>query len=311
MSIIFYASLFLFGLAAGSFLNALTLRYSPERNFFSCISLGLSPDRAGRRSHCMQCRARLRWYELIPLVSFMLQRGRCRSCGARLSWQYPAIELAAAALAVGIPIFFSAWYGSAGWWSGIATFEAPGWYYGFLFLWYLAALAWLAIVVIDIRHYLVPDELNVALLALGVGIVALLAAYGGALPPFRASFLKHYALLFSPSFLQGTLAMHLAGAVAGGMFFWFLSLLARGNAMGLGDVKLALASGFILGFPDIALAAMFAFIAGGAGGGFLMATGRKKIGDKLPFAPFLVLGFVATITLGFPILSWYFELLNF
>lgn len=300
MTTVFYSTLFILGLAAGSFLNVLTLRYHPLRSFFSRASWG-------GRSRCPHCGKALAWHELVPLVSFIAQRGKCRSCGARLTRQYPIIELAAALLAVGIPLFFGVWHGLA----GIASLTAPAWYYAYLFLWYLVALAWLAIVAVDARHYLIPDELNAVLLLAGVGITALLAVYGETIPPFRFSFLKHYALLFSPSFLEGVWVPHLAGAVAGGLFFGFLSLLARGAAMGMGDVKLAFASGFILGFPDIALAAMLAFIVGGFAGGVLMATGRKKIGDRIPFAPFLVVGFAATITLGFPLLEWYFRLLNF
>ena len=175
----------------------------------------------------------------------------------------------------------------------------------------MIALSWLSIVIIDAKHYLVPDELNIALAVLGVGLVVLLAVHEEALPLFRFSFLKHYALLFTPSFLEGVWVSHLAGAFVGGAFFWLLALIQRGAAMGFGDVKLAAASGLILGFPDIAFAAALAFVIGGLWGGILMATGRKRMGDKLPFAPFLILGFFITVVLGFPLLSWYFHLLNF
>jgi len=300
MSTLFYTILFVFGLAAGSFVNVLTLRYRPERSFFSRAAWS-------GRSRCVSCSAALRWYELFPLASFVVQRGRCRSCGARLSLQYPILELAAAALAIGVPFFFSSWHGMR----GVPLLEAPAWYYGYLLLWFLAGLAWLAIVVIDLKHYLIPDELNIALFALGVGIAAFIAGHAAELSAFRISFLGHYALLFTPTFLEGVWMAHLAGALAGGAFFWVLSLATRGAGMGFGDVKLALASGFILGFPDIALAATVAFVLGGLWGGTLMALGVKRIGDKLPFAPFLVAGFFLTAFAGFPVVSWYFKLLNF
>lgn len=300
MEIIFYVAIALFGLAAGSFVNVLTLRYRPERSFFSRASWG-------GRSRCPACGAALRWYELIPIVSFVLQRGKCRSCAARLPRQYPLVEFAAAALAVGVPLFFSSWHGVR----DLATGGAPGWYYLFLLLWYLVGLVWLSVFIIDVRHYLIPDELNLVLLALGIGITALTAAHAAWLPPFRLSFLKHYTLLFSVPSLEGVWAMHLAGAIAGGTFFWLLSLLTRGVGMGFGDVKFVLASGFILGFPDIAFAAALAFILGGIWGGTLIALGKKRMGEKLPFAPFLVIGFLLSMFGGFPILSWYFSLLNF
>lgn len=300
MSAIFYSSLFVVGLAAGSFLNVLTLRYRPERSFFSHASLG-------GRSGCTQCHVTLKWYELIPLVSFALQGGKCRSCGARLSWQYPVVELSAAMFAIGIPFFFGTWHGV----NGIAALEAPGWYYVYLLAWFLAALAWLAIVIVDLKHYLIPDELNLTLIVLGVVLVGLVAFHEEALPAFRFSFLKHYALIFTPAVLGSIWMSHIAGALIGGAFFWFLSLIERGEAMGFGDVKLAFASGLVLGFPDIAFATGIAFVVGGLWGGILMVTGRKKVGDRLPFAPFLVAGFFTTIVLGFPLIAWYFKLLNF
>lgn len=300
MTTVFYIALFVLGLAAGSFLNVLTLRYRPERGFFSRAAWG-------GRSRCVHCKEMLTWYELIPLASFAVQGGKCRSCGARLSRQYPLVECATAALAVGIPMFFSAWYGMR----GVAALEAPLWYYGFLLLWFAVALAWLAVIIVDARHYIVPDELNLALAVLGAGLIALVALHESALPEFRSSFLKHYALLFTPSFLESVWAAHVAGALVGGAFFWLLSLIQHGNAMGFGDVKLALVSGLVLGFPDIVFAAGIAFLIGGIWSSVLMAIGRKKIGDRLPFAPFLVIGFLVTITLGFPLLHWYFKLLNF
>jgi leader peptidase (prepilin peptidase)/N-methyltransferase len=300
MPAVFYVTLFVFGLAAGSFVNVLTLRYRPERSFFS--------GAAWRgRSHCMQCGVTLKWYELVPLLSFIMQAGKCRSCGVRLARQYPIVELVGALLAVGTPLFFSAWHGM----KGVAALEAAPWYYGFLFLWFLVALSWLCIVIIDAKHYLVPDELNIVLAVLGVGLIALLATHEGALPLFRFSFLKHFSLLFTPAFLEGVWVLHLAGALVGGVLFWLLALVQRGAAMGFGDVKLAFVSGLILGFPDIVFAAGVAFVVGGLWGGILMATGRKRMGDRIPFAPFLVLGFFVTIVLGFPLLSWYFRLLNF
>ncbi len=297
---VFYAILFVFGLAAGSFVNVLTLRYRPERSFFSRAAWS-------GRSRCMACGTTLRWHELIPLISFVMQAGKCRSCGARLSRQYPVVELFAGALAVGIPLFFSSWHGI----HGVPTLEAPLWYYGYLALWFLVALVWLAIVAIDVKHYIVPDELNISLVVLGFGLIAFVAMHQDALPAFRFSFLKHFALLFTPSFLEGVWLSHIAGALVGGVFFWLFTLIQRGAAMGFGDVKLAAASGFVLGFPDVAVAAGLAFVLGGLWGGILMMTGRKKMGDKLPFAPFLVAGFFLTITLGFSLLSWYFRLLNF
>ena len=77
-----YIVIFLFGITVGSFLNVCIYRIPKEESVVTFPS------------HCMKCGARLRWFELIPLFSYIFQRGRCRHCGAGISIQYPLIELA-------------------------------------------------------------------------------------------------------------------------------------------------------------------------------------------------------------------------
>src|SRR3989338_3791087 len=81
------AFLFIFGLVIGSFLNVLAFRYDPDQPFFGW-------KRWGGRSHCLFCSQQLKWYELIPVISFIIQEGRCLVCRRKLFWQYPLVELA-------------------------------------------------------------------------------------------------------------------------------------------------------------------------------------------------------------------------
>ncbi|MBI2594799.1 MAG: prepilin peptidase, partial [Candidatus Colwellbacteria bacterium] len=78
--------LFIFGALIGSYLNVVSLRFSPEEGFRA--------SRSGR-SRCPYCSRTLKWYELVPLLSFLIQGGRCRVCQRRLSLQYPIVELMA------------------------------------------------------------------------------------------------------------------------------------------------------------------------------------------------------------------------
>ncbi len=96
--------------------------------------------------------------------------------------------------------------------------------------------------------------------------------------------------------------------IAGGLFFGFLVFISRGKGMGMGDVKLALSSGVVLGWPDIALATILSFLLGGLVGGILLIFGKKHIKDKLPFAPFFVFAVFLTVFLGHSIVSGYFGL---
>lgn len=77
---VLYIIIFLYGIIIGSFLNVCILRL-PKRE---SIARG--------RSHCMSCNYQLKWYDLVPLFSFLALRGRCRKCGKKISWQYPVIE---------------------------------------------------------------------------------------------------------------------------------------------------------------------------------------------------------------------------
>ncbi len=298
MSYIYYLILFLFGLSVGSFLNVVALRYKPSRRVFNSRSLG-------GRSSCPYCNKQLKWFELIPLISFLIQWGKCRNCGHRISLQYPLVELLSGIIFVAIPFYLHRFYGVLDLFSLDPSLQS---FYGFLVVWVLVFLVWLLISIIDSHHYLIPNELNVGLGILGIIIILIKSFSSSWLPSFHSSFLRHYELLFSP--FQDVIANHLLGALLGAIFFGILIVVSRGRAMGLGDVKLAFVSGLVLGWPDVGLATLLAFIFGGIWGAFLLLVGKKTMRDKIPFAPIFVLGFVVTVFFGFRIINGYFSLFN-
>ncbi|MBS3961006.1 MAG: prepilin peptidase [Sandarakinorhabdus sp.] len=122
------------GLIAGSFLATLVLRWPRG-------------DSLGGRSRCDNCRAQLSVAELLPLLSFLLARGRCRHCGTRIDWRHPAIELTATLI------------------GALALFAVPGpaGFAGALLGWIL-----LALLALDTEHLWLPDALTMPLLALGL-----------------------------------------------------------------------------------------------------------------------------------------------
>lgn len=282
----------------GSFLNVVALRYQPSRSVFDPRSLG-------GRSNCPYCRTKLKWFELIPLLSFFIQKRKCRKCGHRLSLQYPIVELLSGLIFVAVPFYLHRFYGVLDIFSFDPSLRS---FYGFLVVWVLVFIVWLLISIIDSRHYLIPNELNIGLGILGVIIVLIKRLPSSWLLPFHNTFLRHYELLFSP--FQNVIANHLLGALLGALFFGVLIVVSRGRAMGLGDVKLALASGLVLGWPDIGLATLLAFIFGGTWGVILLLTKKKTMRDKIPFAPIFILGIVVTVFFGFKIVNGYFGLFN-
>jgi prepilin signal peptidase PulO-like enzyme (type II secretory pathway) len=262
--------LFVFGLAIGSFLNVVATRYDGEHFLFGAKLIG-------GRSHCEHCKKTLRWFELVPLVSFVAQGGRCRSCKTRLSVQYPVVELISGLifvfvpLAVGVDGLIASAIAAALW---IAIFEAL-----------------LVMSLVDIRLGIIPDEISIFLGAIGVVLMLIpLALFGG-----QGS---------------GIALAQILGAAVAGIFFALLIAVTRGKGMGMGDLKLAIPLGLIFGWPDIVLVLMLSFVIGAIAGLFAIAHGKNTMKGTLPFGPFLALGGAIVFFWGSQIIGWYLSLLK-
>lgn len=284
--------LFIFGLAVGSFLNVVIFRYKPDVQVFSFNTLR-------GRSKCPDCDKTLKWYELIPLVSFFIQGGKCRKCNSKISWQYPVVEFLTGLVFSGVPWFLYNFYSIYDLSSSLDTS-----------LFYILSVFWVAVFCIlilitwiDRYNYIIPNELNAVLGLLGVGIIFLKDAFSSIALPFTESFLGHYQIIMSPT--RDIFINHLMGAFIGAGFFVLLILISKGRAMGWGDVKFAFAGGLVFGWPDIGLALIISFVIGGIFGALYIVLGEKKMGDKLPFAPFLTIGMVLTFIFGVQIVENY------
>lgn len=277
----YYSSflLFVFGLGIGSFLNVASLRYDPRKKLFA--------DAVGGRSHCPYCKKTLRWFELFPVFSFLVQKGKCRSCLAKLSFQYPIVEVLTAAVFVSVPLYIkSPWLAAA---------------------WIVIFCLFILLALIDFKFMIIPDGINIALAVLGVVIVFLRNQNLPSLDfQITNSFIGHYALLFGA--FPTVLISHIAAALIGMAFFGLIIGLSRGRAMGWGDFKLAGALGLIFGWPDIIIVLALSFITGAVYSLGLMAKKKKGMKDVVPFGPFLVIGSALTFFLGYNIIDAYFKL---
>ncbi len=290
---------FVFGTAIGSFLNVVILRYRPERPLFDLKIIS-------GRSRCPKCGKLIPARELIPLASFLFLRGKCSACRERISIQYPLVEFLTGLVFLGVPLFLNRFYGQSN--ELFFSFAMDPWYYFLVAFWVLAFVCFILLVAIDLRHYIIPDELNVMVGTVGIFVAWLLAQNQALLAPFSTSFVRHYALVFSP--VSNLLLGHLLGAVAAGLFFLALVLLTKGRGMGMGDVKFMFMAGLLFGWPDVAVATFFAFLLGGVTAGVLFFLRKKGMKDKIPFGPFLVLGLSAAFFFGYPALQGYFALFN-
>jgi leader peptidase (prepilin peptidase) / N-methyltransferase len=278
--------LFCFGLIFGSFLNVIAVRYN-ENEFL------LNRKTIGGRSHCPSCKKLLTFFELVPLLSFLVQRGRCRACGYRLSWQYPISELLSGLVFALVPtqkLFSPLFFASTPLW------VLP-------LLWIAVFEALLLISLIDFRLTIIPDELTVLLAILGLGVSFFsMKDFGLA----TGSFLGPYALMFG---LRGSFFINRLFAVMVALvLFGAIILLTRGRGMGLGDFKLALALAVVFGWPEIIAITIAAFIIGSLIGIYLIARRAKGMKSYVPFGPFLALGSFVVFLWGESIIGWYFGL---
>ncbi|MBI2013263.1 MAG: prepilin peptidase [Candidatus Colwellbacteria bacterium] len=292
----------LIGAAVGSFLNVVIFRYKGEETLFKGT---------GGRSRCMKCHKALAWYELIPIISFVIQLGRCRSCKARISWQYPIVEALCAFIFAAVPY--------------VLIPIGGGVPYLLISIWVGTLLSLVLISFIDIRLWIIPNGLNMFVALLGVLNLALLLTHGGfgdveqgALYKslFGDSHVKVVGSFLGPSaemimLPDGPWLSAAGGLLFGGLFFGAIYYLSRGRAMGFGDVKLALAAGLLLGMPDIVLATMLAFITGAFWASIQILRKKRGLKDMLPFGPFIALGITLTFFFGYDILDVYFKFFSF
>lgn len=251
MNTILYIFIFIFGTIIGSFLNVVIDRHG------ICSLKG--------RSKCDVTGKILRWYELVPVISFLIQGGRSRYSKTKISWQYPLVEIA-----TGLSFVFIA--------KAFAFFLWGNMYLQFVIniLYYFTVFSILiAIFVYDIKHKIIPDKFLFPLLFL-----AILPAFF--VSPFPVPYFNLFTLLRFASGLALALPLFL-------IFFF-----SKGRAMGFGDVKLVIPFGWILGFSSGVVSLLLAFWLGAIYGIGLLIFGNKKLKNEIPFAPFLILGFAVT-----------------
>ena len=263
---------FLVGLGIGSFVNVCIYRMPRDE------SVVLPP------SHCPACGARLRPADLVPLFSFLLLGRRCRYCKAPISWRYFVVELLTGLTFLGF------WLAHLPRLRGLPEIAT-------LIVFIVFAAMLIAIFIIDLEHYIIPDELVLVGLLGGVGRDALGLLFWNGLPRPLSLPLPWGAWTFKG--IANGIPSSLAGIVVGVVVFQgialFSRLVFRKEGMGGGDVKLAAAIGAVVG-PGLALLTFgLAIFAGAFLGGALMLARVKKRGDYIPFGPFLAAAAIAVM----------------
>lgn len=244
------------GLLVGSFLNVVIVRLPLMMEAAwrrECASLaGEQPKNeehslsiAWPPSRCNHCQASIRAWQNIPVLSYLLLRGRCANCKAAIGWQYPVVELLAGVLA-GLVL----WRFGPGW-AGCSAV---------VFTWALLALS-----AIDLRTRLLPDDITLPLLWLG--------------------------LLLNTGNVFTDPVSSIIGAAAGYLSLWLIyhafRLLTGKEGMGYGDFKLFAVFGAWLGWQQLPLIILLSSLVGAIAGGLLLIVSKMPEDRALPFGPFL------------------------
>ena len=264
MSILIFA----LGLAIGSFLNVCIYR----------LPQGLSIH-SPRRSFCPECRTSIRFYDNIPLLSYLFLRGRCRHCGTEISRVYPLVELT-----TGILFVFSLYrFG-----------PTPALLHSCLFISLLIPIAW-----IDARWYIIPNAIILVGLITGAAVTLLIA-----LPAHNPGYLIDHLI----GAVAGGASMALLAVIGTFLFRKRVALNPDGiGAMGSGDIKLMILIGLFLGgWPHLLVVIMASAFTGSIVGLSLIALGKKSGGgSRIPYGPFLVVGALLDLFWGSQIWSLY------
>jgi len=245
---------FLLGLVVGSFLNVVAYR----------VPRDLSIVRPG--SACPSCDAPIRPRDNVPVVSWLLLRGRCRSCGERISARYPIVEL-------GTGLAFAATAAVIG---PVAVLPAYLWFVGLT----------VVLVLTDLDHKLIPNRILYPGTAIGVGLLFASAVVSGELSRFGV------AVAAGVAFFAVLLVIALVARGGFGMGDVKLGFL------------LGVFTGY-LGWGRAIVAFVLAFVLGGLVSAVLLATRRRGRKDAIPFGPYLVAGAYGAIVAGEAIITWY------
>jgi len=270
MILLIFIFVFLLGTIIGSFLNVVIFRFNTGRTIVK------------GRSMCMNCSKHLRWYELIPVFSFLIQKGKCRNCASRISHQYPLVEIITGLVfALIVFKFLPVLYFSYGLYILYVT----------LFVFIFSLL--IVISVYDLRHKIIPNKL--------VFIFIIIS--------FLSIFINPY--LFGSIFTLPTLATLISGPLLSLPFvlLWYFS---KGRLMGLGDGKLFLGVGWLLGLSQGIFAIILSFCLGAVISLIVMflsknlsdgKAGKINMKTEIPFAPFIIISTLVTFLFNFDVFS--------
>ena len=260
-----YAGMFILGAVIGSFLNVCIYRIPRNK------SIVFPP------SHCPVCGKNIRWFDNIPLVSFLMLGGKCRDCKGRIPFRYFTVEMITA---ISGPVFLYFFHFSA----------------QFAVLW-MFFMALVVVTFIDIDHKIVPDVITIPGALLGLLAMSFLGVG-------KINFSLARAADSFFGILAGALSMYIMGSF--GELLFKEKAAKAGGAVGGGDVKLMAMIGAFLGIKKTLVAFFVAPVLGSVFGIYILLSKKDEV---IPYAPYLAAAAVISIFFGEKILNYFFPVI--
>lgn len=207
------------------------------------------------RSKCDWCRAKLETVDLVPIISFVGLGAKCRHCGRKISIQYPLVE-AACGFLFALASYILILNGNLS--------------INLLLFWFYLISTLIVVAVVDIKYSLIPTTFV-----------------------FAASLVSLFFLYFNQS--SNLFIEHVFAGFGAGLFFLLIVLLTMGRGMGQGDIIVGFLMGLVLGVKGGVLSIFLAFFLGALVSIILIIIKKKRFGQTVPFAPFLVTGFLIAL----------------
>jgi leader peptidase (prepilin peptidase)/N-methyltransferase len=269
--------IFILGICVGSFLNVLIDRLPNDETILG-------------RSHCDNCKKTLESHELIPIVSFLIQRAKCRNCKSNLSWQYPLIELITGLMFVLLWVFPPKLFMMVVFPNLAVAYSTPNilidpsiltWQYVTAQLLLMSLFSsMLVMFMTDLKYFIIPHWIQLSFAVITV------------------------ALYFVGDVDIHLLVYRLGCGIVTMLPFLCLYQFTKGRGLGFADVILAANIGLLAGIKYGFIAFYISFIVGAVIGSFLLFFRKKGMKSKIPFGPFLLIGVVLMIYYFDPISSF-------
>ena len=288
---VLYILTFVSGLFFGSFLNLVSDRVVKGEQILK------------GRSHCDHCKKPLKPRNLIPVISFILQRGKCDMCSKKLSWYYPFSEII-----TGLAFVGAAYISNVFLLANFSTVQT------FVYLTIVASF-YVILALTDLKYNLIPNKIVYPAIAVVFLFIVfstglfLYTYYQGLIADDFGQYLLEAGIMKVQTFniLKNLLWLLVSSfGIAG--FFALLVWITKGRGMGGGDITLGFLIGVFNGFPFNILAIFIGFVLGAAVSLILVVFKLKSLKDTVPFGPFLIIGSVIALLWGPAIWTYYINL---